>query len=142
MLKIVVREEVQGLGICVQGVMQLRSGRRDLDASKNRPLTPHFIVSVARGPGVQTVRSLSELCGLRVSVETYVAPKGPVQCKRCQRFGHTQSETAVMHPGALLAGRLTFQGSARRQSSSLNAAAAGATTRPTTRAAASGKRQK
>jgi hypothetical protein len=25
-----------------------------------------------------------------VSVETYIAPKGPVQCKRCQRFGHTQ----------------------------------------------------
>ena len=36
------------------------------------------------------VRSLTELCGLRVSVETYVAPKGPLQCKRCQRFGHTQ----------------------------------------------------
>jgi hypothetical protein len=76
--------------MCVQGVMQLRSGRRDLDASKDRPLTPHFIVSVARGPGVRKVRSLSEVCGLRVSVETYVAPKGPVQCKRCQRVGHTQ----------------------------------------------------
>jgi hypothetical protein len=47
----VVREELEALGIRVQGVMQLRSGRRDLDASKDRPLTPHFIVSVARGPG-------------------------------------------------------------------------------------------
>jgi len=36
------------------------------------------------------VRSLTELCGLRVTVETYVAPKGPLQCKRYQRFGHTQ----------------------------------------------------
>jgi len=36
------------------------------------------------------VRSLNKLCGLRVTVETYVAPKGPLQCKRCQRFGHTQ----------------------------------------------------
>jgi hypothetical protein len=62
--------------------MQLRSGRRDLDAHKNRPLTPQFIVSVARRPGVHKVRSLS--------VETYVAPKGPVQCKRSQSFGHTQ----------------------------------------------------
>jgi hypothetical protein len=86
----VVREELEALGICAQGVMQLRSGRRDLAASKDRPLTPHFIVSVARGLGVQKVRSLSELCGLRVSVETYVEPKGPGQCKRCQRFGHTQ----------------------------------------------------
>jgi len=36
------------------------------------------------------VRYLTELCGLRVTVETYVAPKGPLQCKRCQRFGDTQ----------------------------------------------------
>jgi hypothetical protein len=36
------------------------------------------------------VRSLSEICGLRVSKETNVAPKGPVQSKRCKRFGHTQ----------------------------------------------------
>jgi hypothetical protein len=78
----VVREELEALGICVQGVLQLRSGRRDMDASKDGPLAPHFIVSVSRGPGVQNMRSFSELCGLRVSVETYVAPKGPVQCKR------------------------------------------------------------
>ena len=31
--------------------------------------------------------SITELCGLRVLVESYVAPKGPMQCKR---FGHTQ----------------------------------------------------
>jgi len=36
------------------------------------------------------VRSITELCGLRVSVEPYVAPKGPLQCKRCQRVGHRQ----------------------------------------------------
>jgi len=36
------------------------------------------------------VRSITELCGLRVSVEAYLAPKGPLQCKRYQRFGHTQ----------------------------------------------------
>jgi hypothetical protein len=51
---------------------------------------PHFLVSVARGPELSKVRSITELCGLRVSVESYVAPKGPLQCKRCQRFGHTQ----------------------------------------------------
>jgi hypothetical protein len=34
---------------------------------------------------------LSELCGLRVAVETYVDRKvGPLLCKRCQRFSHTQ----------------------------------------------------
>ena len=91
----VVREELEALGIRVQGVMQLRSGRRNQDTACDRPPTPHFVVSVARGPEVQKVRSLSELCGLRVSVETYVAPKAPLQCKRCQRFGHTQRKAAA-----------------------------------------------
>lgn len=36
------------------------------------------------------MRSLAEFCSLQVSVETYVAPKGPLQCKRCQSFGHMQ----------------------------------------------------
>jgi hypothetical protein len=79
----VVLEELGSLGIRVQGVMQLRSGRRDKDPAKDRPPTPHFIVSVARGPGVSRVRTLTELFGLRISVDTYVAPKGPVKCKRC-----------------------------------------------------------
>jgi hypothetical protein len=57
---------------------------------KRIPLTPHFIVTVARGLEVAKVRSLTDLCSLRVSVETYVAPKGHLQCKRCQLFGHTQ----------------------------------------------------
>jgi hypothetical protein len=39
-------------------------------------------VSIARGPEVAKVRSLAELCGLRVSVEKYNAPKGPLQGKR------------------------------------------------------------
>ena len=36
------------------------------------------------------LRSITELCGLRVSVESYLAPKGPMQCKPCQGFGNTQ----------------------------------------------------
>jgi len=65
-------------------------GRHNQEADKFCPLTPHFIVSVPRGPEVAKVRSLTEHWGLRVSVETYKAPKGPMQCKSCQRFGHTQ----------------------------------------------------
>jgi hypothetical protein len=86
----VVREELEPLGIHVQGVLQLRSRRRDQDVARDRTLTPNFIVSVARGAEAQTVRSLTEVCGLLVSVESYVAPKAPQQCKRCQLFGHTQ----------------------------------------------------
>jgi hypothetical protein len=86
----VVREELELVDIHVQGVTQLRFGRRDQDTDKDRPPTPHFIVSVARGPELSKVRTLTEIYGLRVSVELYVAPKGPLQCKRCQRFGHTR----------------------------------------------------
>ena len=36
------------------------------------------------------VHSLTELCGLRIAVETFITPKGPLQYKRSQRFGHVQ----------------------------------------------------
>ena len=65
----IVREELEAIGNRVQSVLQLRSGRRHQGAAKNRPPTPYFVVSVATGPDVQQVRSLSELCGLRFSVE-------------------------------------------------------------------------
>jgi hypothetical protein len=79
----VVREELESLDICVQAVTQLRTGRRDKDPARDCLPTPHFIVSVARGPKVSQMRAITELCGLRVSVESYVAPKGPLQCRRC-----------------------------------------------------------
>jgi len=77
---------------------------------QGQPSQPHFIVSVARGPEVSKVRSLTDLCGLRVSVESYVSPKGRLQCKRCQRFGHTQrnygyANRCVACGGSHLSGR-------------------------------------
>jgi hypothetical protein len=63
----VVQAELESLNVRVQGVMQLRSGRRDLDPAKDHPSTLHFIAS-ARGPEVSKVRLITELCGLRVSV--------------------------------------------------------------------------
>jgi hypothetical protein len=72
---------------------------RDQDPAKDRLRTPHFIVSVMRGPEVSKVRSITQLCGVRVTVETYVAPKGPLKCKRCQGFGLTQRNSRYA-PGA------------------------------------------
>ena len=86
----VVREELESLSFRIKGFMQLRSKRRDQDPATDSPLTPHFIISVPRGSEVLKVRSLTEICGLRISAELYVSPSGPLQCKRCQRFGHTQ----------------------------------------------------
>jgi hypothetical protein len=71
------------MDIHVQGVTHLLSGRRDQIPAKDLPLTPHFIVSVARGPEVSKVRSNTEICGLRVSVDSYLPPKEPLQVKRC-----------------------------------------------------------
>jgi len=75
------REELESLNIRVQGVTQLRSGRRHSNHAKDHPSTPKDIVSLARGPEVSKVRSLAEICGLRLSAESYVAPKRPLQCK-------------------------------------------------------------
>jgi hypothetical protein len=82
MPKSVVGEELESLNIRVQKVTQLRSDRRNQDPSKDCFPTSHFIVSVARDPEMSKVRSLTELCGLQVSVGSYVAPKGPLQSKR------------------------------------------------------------
>jgi hypothetical protein len=71
----VLREELELLEIHVQGVMQLRSGRRDQDPANDRPPTPNFNIKLAREHEVSKVRSLTEFCELRVSAETYVTPK-------------------------------------------------------------------
>jgi len=78
----VVREELETLGIHVQGVTQLRSGRRDQDPNKDRLPTPTSLYQWREGlrcPGC----AQSPNSGLRVSVESYEAAKGPMQCKRC-----------------------------------------------------------
>ena len=77
------REELEILEIPVQSVLQLRSQRREPDPAKDRFPIPHFIVMVARVPLVSKVPSLTSLCGLRVKVERYQAPKGPIPCKNC-----------------------------------------------------------
>jgi hypothetical protein len=137
----VVREELEALGTCVQGGMQLHSGRRDMDTYKDRPLTPHFVVSLARGPGVQKVRSLSELCGLRMSVETNVAPTGPVQCKQCQRFGDTQRNCGYS-PRCLACGNTHLSGECSTPKQQLKCCSCGGNHTANTGAAASGNRQK
>jgi hypothetical protein len=112
-----IKGELEALHILVQAVMQHPSRRRDQDVEKDRPLIPHFIVSVARGPDVAIVRSLTDLCGLRVQVETYNAPKG-LRNANAASASDTRSVTAVMHLGVWLAGMLTHPESVSSQSSS------------------------
>ena len=127
----VVGEELESLNICVQCVTQLRSGRRHQDPAKDRPPKPHFIVSVTRGPYVSKIRTLTDLCGLRVLVESYGAPKDPLQCKCCQRLDIC-SETAVTQPGAPRVGAPTSPVVALPRGNSRGAVAAVETTQRTT----------
>jgi hypothetical protein len=81
----------------------------------------------ARGPDVAKVRSLTVLCGLQIKVVTGNAPKGPLQYKRCQCFGHTQRNCG-MHLGVWPAVTSNYLGSVSLQRSSLSAAPAEETT--------------
>jgi hypothetical protein len=125
----VVREELETLGIYVQGVLQLRYGRRDQDIGRESPQTPHLIVSVARGAEAQKVRSLTELCGFRVRWSRMLHRKLPCSAS-VARGSATLSETVGIHPVALPLARDTFLGSDQPPSSSLNAEAVGVTTQP------------
>ena len=63
-----VRKELEVLGITVVLVLQLRSHRRTIYTAKDNLLTPHFIVTVLRGPMVSKVRAPISLCGLRTTL--------------------------------------------------------------------------
>jgi len=84
----VVREELEAMDIHVRAVMQLRSGRRDKDPSKELP--PNTPLHCIRGVGVL---SITELFGLRMSVESYVAPKVPCNANAASA-SDTRSVTA------------------------------------------------
>jgi hypothetical protein len=97
----VVREELETLDIYVQGVLQLRSGRRDQEASKASTLTPHFTVSVARGPEVMKLHSLTELCSLRVSWRCSSPRNAPCSASAANASA-IRSATAITYPGVFL----------------------------------------
>ena len=97
----VVWEELEALDIHFRAVMQLRLGRRDQDPAKERPFNPHFIVSVAQEPEVSSVRSITELFGLRVSVESYVTPKVPCNANAASA-SDKRSVTADSRPAGVV----------------------------------------
>jgi len=131
MAESVVREELESLNVCVQGVTQLRSERRDPDPAKDYLPTPHFIVSVAHGPEVSKVRSLTELCGLRMLVKSYLAPN--VRCNAsASSASATHSATEDMHIGASHVGAPNSPVAALPRGTGLCAVAAGETTQRAT----------
>jgi hypothetical protein len=133
MLESVVREELESLNIRVQGVMQLRSGPRDQDPAKDRSPNHRFIVSVARGPEMSKVRSITQLCSLRVT-----ARRTWRQRAHCNINAVSDSDTRIVtadtHPGASPWGGPKFLVDALPLGGSLSAVVVGATTRRATMA--------
>ena len=136
----VVRDELESLNIRVQGVTKPRSDRRDQDPAKDCPPTPQFIISVARGPEVSRVRSLNELCGLRVSVESTWPRKARCNVSAANASA-TRSATAVTLHGASLVGAPISPVAALPRGNSPTAVATGVTTQRTIVAVLSGRRR-
>jgi hypothetical protein len=77
--------------ITVDKVARLTSRRPGIDgATSQEPRgLPLFVVYTMSKETAQAIRKVTKLCYSKVSVENYQSPSGPVQCYRCQRFGHT-----------------------------------------------------
>jgi hypothetical protein len=71
---------------------------------------------------VAKVRSLTELCGLRVTVET-TSPRRDLCSASDSNASAIRSDTAATPPVGLLVARLTYHGSAPIRSRSLSAVA-------------------
>ena len=76
-----------------------------------------------------------------MSVESYVAPKGPLQCKRCQRFDHTQRNCRYA-PRCVVCGGSHLSSGCPTPRDSLSAVAEGKTTQRITVAVWRGRKRR
>ena len=122
-----VREELETLGIHVQGVTQLRSGRRGQDPNKDRLSTPTSSYRWHEGlrcPGCAQSPN-SAACECRWS-RTWLQR---AQCNAsAASASDTRSETAVTRLGASRVGAPTCPVGAQPRGNSLSAVAVGVTT--------------
>jgi hypothetical protein len=126
MTESVVREELEALDIHFQGVMQLLSGRSDQDPAKDRPLTPHFIVSKAGGSEVSKVdlSPNSAVCECWWNRKWLPSASSNTNAATASA---TRSVTADTRPGASLVVAPTYPVGAQHRGNSLSAVAAVAT---------------
>jgi hypothetical protein len=136
-----IRKKLEALSISVQAEMQLRSKHRDQDTEKYRPLTPNFVVSVATRPDVVKCRLSPKSAACEFSWRRTWPQKGRFNANAASASG-TRCVTAATHSGAWLSETRTRQVCVRPLSSSLNAAAAGTSTLPTTAVEVIGRRQR
>ena len=125
----VVREELESLIILVQGVTQLRSGRRSQGTAKDGPPTAHFIVSVARGPEFSKVR-----CSPNSGSDGGVVggSKWPAAMQALPALWPHAAQLRIRNHGAPHVGAPTSPVDALPRGNNLSAVAAGETTQRTT----------
>jgi len=136
----VVREELESLGIRVQGVMHLRSGHRDRDPTKDRPPTPTSLFQWREGMRCPRCDQSpnSAACECRRS-RTWL--QRALCNASAASASDTRSETANTRLDASRVGAPTSPGGAPPRGSSLRAVAAEVNTQRTTGAVQSGKRR-
>jgi hypothetical protein len=139
MLDSVIREELESLNICVQGVMQLCSGRRNHDPAKDYSPTPASLFRWRAGLRCQKCNYSpnSAACEYRWR-RTWLLKV------RCNASGasasDTRNATADTRPGVSRVRDPTSPGNVLHREKTLSAVAAEETTRRTTGAVLSGKR--
>nr|CAD7434834.1 unnamed protein product [Timema monikensis] len=87
-----IQEELVEMGFPVKSITQMLSQWKRDQKTGERQRLPNFVVSLTPGEHTARLYSISVLCGLRVRVEKYKSPGGPVQCKNCFRFGHVRRD--------------------------------------------------
>jgi Associated with zinc fingers len=76
-----IKEELISQDIHAEEILQLKSQRGE------KALLPLFLVKVDPTE-LKKMYEITKLCMSRVTVDKYIAPGGPPQCYRCQKYGH------------------------------------------------------
>lgn len=89
---VAITDEITGLGFKVKSVVQLMSSADPGNNNSRKPF-PLFTVTLEPNPGQPPVdvSTISRLQRCVVSTEAARTRRGPVQCYRCQRVGHTSA---------------------------------------------------
>jgi len=131
MTESVVREELESLKILVQGVTQLRSGRRDQDPANDRPPTPTSLYQWRGGRKCQKCDSSPNYAACECRWSRTWLLKARCNASAASASA-TRGITADTQPCASHVGAPTSPVDALPRGNSLSAAAAGETTRRTT----------
>ncbi|XP_035219452.1 zinc finger protein 845-like [Stegodyphus dumicola] len=81
----ILKQEILDLGIPVEKIRQI-TAKKDGEIIK----LPVFLAEVKRNADGKKIFDIKKLRGLDVLVVNYKSKPGPVQCHKCQRYGHTR----------------------------------------------------